>query len=616
MAAKLDKEFMKKQHFWLLLIPVTIGLILAWIGLFFGVADATDEKLKANEAAKSEVDRATAQSRETLSLYDKRKTELFNLRTERWREMWNQQLSVYEWPKSLGDDQISKVKGLKFGAEISDPSFLNAFRDHYAKEYEEVAKDVSPIQFSNGWQTVLRHVPKWTRNPESEDVWLAAEDFWVEREMIRSLAEVNRDAAKLKAKTDEKDGLRKRTFANRTWELALQLVDKPNGMAIEGTIKNLTNRLQPFNVSNEVVFNIWLDDLGGNPFRFAVEGTALEGGKTEPIKFVEKKHTIFEGNPRGIYRVEQVYDARTAPVKRIDHLVLGYRSARHYDAELQMSAFSDKAREAEATAAGMGMGGVSGPMGMGGISGPPGVAGATVGGSTDGSAAATATDATYNGLVRRRYISKTDQVRAMPIGLTVVADQAFVQDVLTSVANCKLRFQTVKTHMARFRGSLVYASSNTSSGFPGVPGFPGAPGIPGVGSEDGGRPMMPPSGPGFPSGPGVPGVPGIPGLPGVPSFPGFPGGGIPGFPGFPGSGMPRSSNEDQVAANLVEVSIYGITTLYEKFDAAEAKKETTEEPVSPTSPKEMTPMPKEVTPMPKDGTPMAPKDTTPMPPKK
>jgi hypothetical protein len=80
--------------------------------------------------------------------------------------------------------------------------------------------------------------------------------------------------------------------------------------------------------------------------------------------------------------------------------------------------------------------------------------------------------------------------------------------------------------------------------------------------------------------------------------------------------MPRSSNEDQVAANLVEVSIYGITTLYEKFDAAEAKKETTEEPVSPTSPKEMTPMPKEVTPMPKDGTPMAPKDTTPMPPKK
>lgn len=613
MAAKMDKEFMKKQHFWLLLIPVTIGLILAWIGLFFGVADATSEKLAANEAAKAEVERATAQSRETLNLYDKRKTELFNLRTERWREMWNQQQAVYEWPKSLGEDQITKVKDLKFGAEISDQSFLNAFRDHYAKEYDEVAKDAAPIQFQNGWQGVLRYTPKWTRNPESEDVWLAAEDFWVQKEMIRALSEVNLEAAKLKPKTEEKDGLRKRTFANRTWELALQMVDKPNGIAIEGTIKNLSNRLQPFNVSNELVFNIWLDDLGGVPFRFAVEGTALEGGKTEPIKFVEKKHIVLEGNPRGLYRVEQVYDARTAPVKRIDNLKLGYTSARHYDAELQRSAFSDKAQEAESTAGastGMGMAGGA-PFGMGGTSpsGPMGI-GASVGGSPSGSSSATPTESTYNGLVRRRYISRTDQVRAMPIGLTVIADQAFVQDVLTSVANCKLRFQTVQTHMARFRGSLVYAPSTSGSGFPGLPGIPGVPG-----EGDSPRPVGPPPSPGMPT-PGM-------GFPGVPSFPGIPGGGLPGIPGFPGSGAPRSSNEDQVATNLVEVSMYGITTLYEKFQATETKTEPKDEPVVPKPkettpmgtpmPKDMGPMPKDVTPMPKDGT--ATKEATPMPPK-
>ena len=112
----------------------------------------------------------------------------------------------------------------------------------------------------NSWRSVLRYVAKWNKNPSSEDVWLAVEDFWVEREIIRALAHVNKEASKLTAVTPEKDGLRQRTFAGRTWELKLQLVDKPNGSTVQGTIKNLSNRLQPFNVTNELVFNIWLSD--------------------------------------------------------------------------------------------------------------------------------------------------------------------------------------------------------------------------------------------------------------------------------------------------------------------------------------------------------------------
>src|SRR5205814_4369632 len=135
----------------------------------------------------------------------------------------------------------------------------------------------------------------------------------------------------------EKDGLRQRTFAGRTWELKLQLVDKPNGSTVQGTIKNLTNRLQPFNVTNELVFNIWLsDDPDAKPFRYVVEGTTIEAGKTEKITFVDKKHTVYEGNPRGLYRVEQVFDVRTAPVKRIDALDVGSDralSVRHMQTE-------------------------------------------------------------------------------------------------------------------------------------------------------------------------------------------------------------------------------------------------------------------------------------------
>jgi hypothetical protein len=621
MAAKLDKEMLKKQHFWLLLIPVVIGLLLAWIGLFVGVSSATEEKEKANDAAKQEIDRATAQSREVLKLYDKRKDELYKLRMQRHKEMYDLQQSVYEWPKSLGEDQIAKVKELKFGADISDQSFLNTFRDHYAKEYDTLVSDVAPMQFAGGWYTVLRHVSKWNRNATPEDVWLASEDFWVEREMIRSLARVNVDAAKLVPRTPPEAGLRKRAFASRTWELTLQMTDKSNGVALEGTIRNLTPRLQPYNVNNELVFNVWLsDDPSAKPFQFVVEGASLEGGKTEPIKFVEKRHIVFEGNPRGLYRVEQVFDVRTAPVKRLDKLALGYLSARHNQAELQMSAFSDKEAAADkdtAPAAGGpgGGGGPGGPPPMGAAPSGPAVAGAGVSAPGGGLGGAAAGDFTFNNLARRRYISRTDQVRAMPIGLTVIADQSYVQDVLTAVANCKLRFQTVQTHIERFRGSLAYSPSSSGDGapaFPGMPGMPGGPPPRGGGEDD--RPIGPAGPPvaGSGMGPGV--FPGFPSVPGLPAFPGS-------FPGFGGS-MPRSSNEDQVATNLVAISMYGITTLYEKFeppadkdkkvdsDTEPAKTEppTVDPKAGPGAP--MTPMstPTPIVPMPNKDMPPAPTD--------
>ena len=122
--AKLDKETMKKQHFWLLLIPLFIGLLLAWLGLFFGVADATEQKAADNDKERKAIEAAQAKSKKTLQLYDERKEKLFGLRTERWKEMWSLQQAIYEWPPTLGEDQIAKVKGLKFGDEISDSSFI------------------------------------------------------------------------------------------------------------------------------------------------------------------------------------------------------------------------------------------------------------------------------------------------------------------------------------------------------------------------------------------------------------------------------------------------------------------------------------------------------------
>ena len=86
----------------------------------------------------------------------------------------------------------------------------------------------------------------------------------------------------------------------------------------------------------------------------------------------------------------------------------------------------------------------------------------------------------------------------------------------------------------------------------------------------------------------------------------------------------RSSSDDQVAGNMVEIGIYGIASLYEKFQLAPAKKddastvpaaklpETTAIPGAPTVPPGTPVPPNSETTVP--GTPTPPE--TPTPPKK
>ena len=99
----------------------------------------------------------------------------------------------------------------------------------------------------------------------------------------------------------------------------------------------------------------------------------------------------------------------------------------------------------------------------------------------------------------------------------------------------------------------------------------------------------------------------------MPSIPGFgrPGGFGPSFSG--GFGM-RSSSEDQVAGNLVEIGIYGIASLYEKFQLPETKKDDAAGGTPPTTPTlpttPMTPPPAPPAPMPP-----APMGDAPVPPK-
>ncbi|WP_193788995.1 hypothetical protein, partial [Zavarzinella formosa] len=350
MAAKIDQEFLKKHHFWVLHAVLALGLALAWFGLLVSVPSSIAEQGDKNNGEKKKLDAAKAQPRATLELYNTRKKELFNLRGKRWQDMWEIQKNMYEWPSVLGDDQLAKTTNLKFGDDISNSELLQAFKTQYTKEYDALAKAVAPLQFNNGWQSVLRHVAQWRLTPESEEVWLALEDLWIQREIVQTIAKINEESAKFTPVNPAEDPtkVRARSFRSRTWKADLEIAEVMGGYALKGKIRNITDRLQAFGANNELVLKVWLsDDPNAKPFEFAIEGTSLDGGKEEVIKYVEKKHKIFEGRVVGLYRVEQVFDARTLPVKRIDKMALGFTSARHSLAELEMTPFSTKAFEAE-----------------------------------------------------------------------------------------------------------------------------------------------------------------------------------------------------------------------------------------------------------------------------
>jgi hypothetical protein len=151
-----------------------------------------------------------------------------------------------------------------------------------------------------------------------------------------------------------------------------------------------------------------------------------------------------------------------------------------------------------------------------------------------------------------------------------------VQDVLRAFANSRLRFQGTQFHWQRFYGVIVQNEPGSGEVGPPIPGgrpgddaSPAGPGRGrfgppvserGPGSPDGGR--MPFGGRG-----GFPG--GFGGIPGVPS-PGGPQGGRfgpspGGAAGLPGGIDPNAPPIEDGSANLVELSIYGLISLYERF---------------------------------------------------
>ncbi|MBL8864455.1 MAG: hypothetical protein JNK93_02710, partial [Planctomycetia bacterium] len=474
----------------------------------------------------------------------------------------------------------------------------------YADAYAKLGASVAPTKLKGGWNSVLRWVGDWgPLLPESQQLWIVMEDIWMQRALLSPIVAVNQAITEFKPVAPITSPM-KRKFVSRIWELDLEIAPRDGmagGRVIKGKLKNRTGQLQILGTGSAMRVNVWFDPkaLHLPPFELRIEGAGVPGGETIDIPPLPSHVLPPSLEVIEIAKVEPVLDPRTVPIRRMDRLAIGYLSSKDFGKELKAGNFWVEAAGAAAPAASTGT-----------ETGMPPVSGGAVEPGSGGAGGQTASTGIANGrsgamrLIdaadgsRKRYLEVTDQLRRVPVAFTVVVDQMYVNDVLIAYANSALRFETSQVHWSRFTESLddktpaggsgesIEAGSGEyamATGFAGfslnstTSGFPMGPTTRTTGSFSDPSPSPGP-GPGYGSMMSTGMTGGIPGL---------------------GTDTLSSVSEAQANAGLVKLTIYGIVTVYERFDP----------PATEPGAEAPAPMPGETPAAPE--TPKAPDSTTP-----
>jgi hypothetical protein len=623
MAATLDKDTIVKHSFWILAGGYVVLVLAALFVLMTSVGNTVeDEKEKLKKAQKLVTDVPGKNNDSVVQAYKKQDQLVDGKKDEVWRKAWETQKDMMTWPRDL-QAQFQKYK--YFGQDIVNFDRA-AFDEKYPTQFEEVWKVVDPVlpngegvvQCKGSWGDLLQLERTFEKKPPSkDDIWLTQEDLWVKREMLRIVHDANQSVARFKEVTAngsvekekeakaaapaEKDGKaakpetaaapqdqkalkpaaaaaktdpNHKIFRNPYWEFDLTLVgsDRGNKFALRGKLTNISQHKQPLDTK----FKVFLQDPRATDepsFQLiSVGGLPLAVGDAAPIDAPVQETKAIEG----LFGVEQILTWRTAAVKRLDDLKLMYPSSRTAARTLKPPRFTNTnpPESADSPASGDASAQTAGP---------------TPGGPTSpyGAAAPAITTTTLNGLEINRYTDVSEQVRHMPVAMVVVVDEEHVPELLGAFVNSKLRIQILQYHWHHCRdrmnpqfneseGSPQFApSSGFRGGFtptptitrPGTPMAGGKPyGVNNPALRGGGeRGATRPGGPGVPYSSGPPGR--MPGPPG-PIRTGGPSGPVPGMrPSFgpAGLGSAPEGDEEQEDLNLLEVAVYGLASLYERY---------------------------------------------------
>lgn len=598
----MKKDALAKHHFWILfgVTPVLIGLAFLLMWVF--VSGEVQAK-KAEYKTKMDALASTPKTKGEVAAMDKRKEVLTEQKEVLWSTNYQRQddAHVFDWP--TGKNQVLKLhsdKKYKFGApfrvvgnELSPMELEKAFN----AGYDKLADQIAPTRFTNGnWRTAVRYVSNWGMKPlDPPEVWLALEDYWVQKALLMPIADLNKRAAEFTDVTaKEADQPLKRTFQNRVWELELEVTDQGRQKLMKGVLRNRTDRLQTIGMNKSMRVNVWLNDANSTQpdFAFLIQGENVPG----------KGQLVCE--PREIQNVPQVtklakavqvFDAATVPVRLVNTIELGMLDHKNRAAVLEAPQHLESEEgggdvvSTDPFDGGAGVGSPDGGMMPGGPGGmmPGGPRGM---GATTGSGKSGSPEAVLLGN-KQRYLRRTEDVRRMPAALSVVIDRDYVNDLLIEYSNSVLRFQVTQTQWQRYRSTLppIGGTGNFAMGAPaGGGGYGGYGG--GMGRMPGGPAGVNAGGPGGAGGTGS--ADGGDEERGRGQFgggrmPGGPLGGMPG--GVPGTGTLSASDEDilppEASAGLVELAVFGVLSLYEKKEAPAAA------PADPNAPPMTDPMP-------------------------
>jgi hypothetical protein len=633
-----NNDALKKHHFWILfgLVPLLVLIAVFTVKSSVGgeIAKRVDDYEKAQKELASKLN---PKPNKLIEEVEKQLGKVSDRKDVLWKTNWERQKDLFTWPSNSPLLKAIEKQQLKFGAPLpNDADQFGEFKkpEVYLAEYstaelkgkvpagmQGMADTVAPTRFNGGWQRVLRHVVAkgWgERVLNSDQIWLLMEDIWVQRSMLQAVRSVNDQMAEFQRVRFEKDGVPvddpdpragvqnplRRKFHSRIWDVELEVArNEENRPVLKGRLINHTDRLQLMGLNNTMTLRVWFQnptDARGNPRKdvrswdFKIGGEFLAGaGATKPdgktradiLDIVPTNdHIIPAAYPiEEIAKVEQVFDSRTVPIRRIEALALGFRDSRFAASELFPPGFIKEDPAAAAatgtTAEGMGTGGPPGvssgsPGPPAGIPGVPGLSGGEGGTSSMTATGSARGGGTLDSVVtanKKRYLDNqkeggVKEVRRMPVAISVVVDQSYLQDVQLAFANSPLRFQITQVNWARFRDRLagdggtggIDTSADPSGGIVTTGAFGGG----GLGSSL----MGPPRGglrpPGIGPGPGMP--------PGGPVGPAGPPGTGAGYNPYGESGGTYGSggltvSESQLTSGLIELTIYGVVSLYEKY---------------------------------------------------
>ncbi len=588
---KVDKDALIKHRFWILL---GVFALLWIICLSFVVANAggpIEEAKKNYDAAQGAVSKLTRPKNESfLPPWQKYGATFTRHKNEVWKIAWNGdpvkpgqvlpngqqpwtgQGGMYDWPS---DQEHPLNNILLYPDSPFEPPLREWYKTQaaYGKEFNDVHQELQPdgtaikgkppsgplgaVTFRGGYENVMQPIAfdTITRTPDAEECWLAQEDFWVKRELLYVVRDAMALAARLEPvpdASDKKDApakdakdakyLGRQVFRNASWEVTLLFdKDEKGQMRIspDSTIKNVhvSHREQTLGNPAVPIAGVYFrlrQNESGRDFYFTGEKVPWDKERTLGV---DGGFLVSSINPKQPVELEQVFDRGNTPIASIDEIRIPYVSDRNANRSLvaaKPERFGKKDAAADATKAapagpapfGMAPGGSAPPAGsvapapastFGQQAGGQGSAGAGT-----GALPSAAPDRTLNiNLDRNRYLFVTDQSRHLPLAMTLTVDQSHLADILVAIANSRLRFQTTQVEFRRQPAGANVASSGTGNGE--APGT-----IPGPGGSSGRFPAAPRP---------------------------F------GAPGAAAPAMPALILDNP---NLVEVTIYGVASLYER----------------------------------------------------